>query len=173
MADGKTDRPAKDAESESPEDLEDESSDSTLPPPIGPAEGAASPGGPSIPAAGGSTPSGGGVTTPNLVFGGSTTQTTTDFVSLFVTCSQACTTTFGGTVTVPGASKVYRLSTLSTTLRAGVRTKVTIRFPAKVRTAVRKAISRRKRVTLSLRIGTRNSAGLSRTSTRRIVIRHR
>jgi hypothetical protein len=119
------------------------------------------------------TPSGGGGGVPNLGLGGSTTQTTTDFITFFGTCSQACTLTINGTVSVPGASKVYKLTRLSKVLRAGVRTKITLRFPAKVRTAVRKAISKRKIVTASLKITTRNSAGISRTSNRRIRIKHR
>jgi hypothetical protein len=119
------------------------------------------------------TPSGGGGSAPNLGLGGSTTQTTTDSLSFFATCSQNCTVTTDGNVSVPGASKVYKLTRLSKVLRAGVKTKITIRFPAKLKTAVRKAISRRKVVTASLKITTKNSAGISRTSNRTIRIKHR
>jgi hypothetical protein len=118
------------------------------------------------------TPSGGGNTTPpNVTLGGSTTQFTTDGYSLVLACSQACTVNLGGTATVPGASKVYRLSPKVVRLRAGVRTTVKVKFPRNVAAAVKKAINKNKRVTVKVKLNIRNAAGASRNTTRTIVLK--
>jgi hypothetical protein len=123
---------------------------------------------------GGFNPSGGGAGgLANVGLGGATTQNNPGLVTFFATCSQACTLNVGGTVSVPGAAKTYRLTSRNVQLRAGVKTKVTVRFPAKVRNAVRKAINRRRTVTVGLKLTPKNAAGASRASTRRIRIRHR
>ena len=118
------------------------------------------------------TPSGGGnPTPPNVTFGGSTTQYTTDGYSLVLVCTQACTVGLGGTANVPGASKVYRLPIKYVSLRAGVRTTVKVKFPRKVAAAVRKAVSRNRQVTVRVALNIRNAAGASRNSSRTIFLK--
>jgi spore coat-associated protein N len=117
-------------------------------------------------------PSGGGSPAPpNVTLGGSTTQFTTDGYSLVLACSQACTVNIGGTANVPGASRVFRLPNKAVSLRAGVRTTVKYQFPRAIALAVKKAIARNKRVTVSVKLNIRNAAGASRNSARTIVLK--
>jgi hypothetical protein len=131
---------------------------------------------------GGTTTSGGGGTTTSgtggvagapaiLKLGGLLTQHNPALVTFFATCNQKCGLVITGTVSVPGASKVFRLTKSTRTLLAGRKTKVTYRFSTKVRNAIRKAIRRHKTATVSLRLTTITTANVSKTSTRLIRIK--
>ena len=123
------------------------------------------------PEGGGLTPSGGGVqTAPKLLMGGSTTGSDPGAVSFTAICDRACSLTVGGTVSVPGAARVYRLGKVVKSLRPGVKINVRIPFNRTTRNAVRKAMSKGKRSTVRLTLTVRNGSKVS-TSHRTIVIR--
>jgi hypothetical protein len=89
-----------------------------------------------------------------------------------LTCTQQpCLVDTTPTVSVPGTSSVYRLRTFRKSLRKGVRTKITVIFPARVRTAIRRALAKRRVVTVRLKIVTRPSGGPTKTMYRTIRIR--
>jgi hypothetical protein len=98
------------------------------------------------------------------------TQTDTSKVSFTAVCDRACSLAVRGTLTVPGSAKVYKLKSVATTLRPGVRVTVRLPFPKAARTAAAKAVKRGKRATLSLTMTVRNGAG-AWTMRRTVVIR--
>jgi hypothetical protein len=93
------------------------------------------------------------------------TWSDTSKVSFTAVCDHACTLTVGGTITVPGSAKVYKLKTVKKTLPAGVRATVRVPFPSAAVKAARKAVKRGKRVTLRLTMTVRNG-----TTTRRTIV---
>jgi hypothetical protein len=95
------------------------------------------------------------------------TQTDTSKVSFTAVCDRACSLAVGGTLTVPGSAKVYKLKSVAKTLRPGVRVTVRLPFPKAARVAAAKAVKRGKRATLRLTMTVRSGAGawtLRRTS---------
>jgi hypothetical protein len=116
---------------------------------------------------------GGGTTTPAAApsFPPAPASTTAAGVATTVACAEACAITTSGTVTVPGAARVYRLATRTTRLtRAG---RVTIRTPVPkaARAAVRRAIRQGRRVEARVRVQVRTSSGTTRTKTQRVRLR--
>jgi len=72
-------------------------------------------------------------------------------VLAWVTCATACRTTVSATVRIPGRRKALRLKAARLRPRAGVRTKVRLRLPARVVRAAMAARTKRRAVTVSLR----------------------
>jgi uncharacterized membrane protein YgcG len=77
-------------------------------------------------------------------------QKLSDGVSLVGVCTKACRVTLTGSVKVPGVKKAFSLSKVTGDMRAGVRTKLKLKFSKKARSAIKKALARRKRVTVSI-----------------------
>ena len=113
---------------------------------------------------------GGSKGAPKLTLKLPKTQTDTSKVSFTAVCDRACSLAVGGTLTVPGSAKVYKLKSVAKTLRPGVRVTVRLPFPKAARTAAAKAVKRGKRATLRLTMTVRNGAG-AWTLRRTIVIK--
>jgi hypothetical protein len=95
-------------------------------------------------------------------------STDTSQVSFVAICDKACTLTAGGTLTVPGSAKVYKLKTVRKTLRAGVRATVRVPFPSAGSKAARQVVRRGKRATVRLTMTVRN--GTASSTTRRTIV---
>jgi hypothetical protein len=119
------------------------------PAPPGPGPGP-SPGGP-----GGSNP------VVTLTVAGASTQKAlkAKAISLRATCDQACTLTASGTLTIPGASKTYRLKSVRRSLSAGKRVTLKLRLSTKVIRTARRALRSRKRIRARVRLVAQNSNG--------------
>ena len=76
-----------------------------------------------------------------------------------------CTATFSGGVSVPGASKSYSLTKVTTSLRAGRTTTVKLKLSSKVGKAVQKALAKHKKVTATLQATVRGSQASSQRVT--------
>jgi len=72
-------------------------------------------------------------------------------VLAWVTCATACRTTVSAMVRIPGRRKALRLKAAKLRPRAGVRTKVRLRLPARAVRAAMAARTKRHAVTVSLR----------------------
>jgi hypothetical protein len=92
----------------------------------------------------------------------------TSQVSFVAVCDRACALTVGGTLTVPGAAKTYKLTTVKKTLKAGVRVTVRVPFSKAARTALAKAVKRGKRASVRLTMTTRS--GTASSTTRRTIV---
>jgi hypothetical protein len=92
-------------------------------------------------------------------------QKLSDGVSLVGVCTKACRVTLTGSVKVPGVKKAFSLSKVTGNMRAGVRTKLKLKFSKKARSAIKKALARRKRVTVSIAATVKGS-----TKTQRLTI---
>ena len=103
---------------------------------------------------------GGSKGAPKLTLKLPKTQTDTSKVSFTAVCDRACSLAVGGTLTVPGSAKVYKLKSVAKTLRPGVRVTVRLPFPKAARTAAAKAVKRGKRATLRLTMTVRSGAGV-------------
>ena len=113
---------------------------------------------------------GGSKGAPKLTLKLPKTQTDTSKVSFTAVCDRACSLAVGGTLTVPGSAKVYKLKSVAKTLRPGVRVTVRLPFPKAARTAAAKAVKRGKRATLRLTMTVRSGAGVL-TLRRTIIIK--
>ena len=113
---------------------------------------------------------GGSKGAPKLTLKLPKTQTDTSKVSFTAICDRACSLAVGGTLTVPGSAKVYKLKSVVKTLRPGVRVTVRLPVPKAARTAAAKAVRRGKRATLRLTMTARSGAGVL-TLRRTIVIK--
>jgi hypothetical protein len=83
-------------------------------------------------------------------------------------CDEACTLIATGTLSVPGASKVYRLRRARRSASAGTRVMLRLKVPRKAVSAARKALRRGRRVQARVTIVALDAAGNRRTATRRI-----
>ena len=90
---------------------------------------------------------------------------------LRASCDQACTLTASARITIPGASKSYRLKSLKRSLGAGKRVTLRFKLAGKVYKAAKRALAKRKRVSATVNLIAKNPAGGQRTS--RHVIRFR
>jgi hypothetical protein len=63
-----------------------------------------------------------------------------------VACNEPCTVVAGGTISVPGAARVFRLRRATRTLAAGARARIKVRITKRTRRALRRALARRRRV---------------------------
>jgi hypothetical protein len=87
-----------------------------------------------------------------------------------VTCDQACALTASTRLSVPGASKTFRLKSLKRSLLANRRATLKVKLSTKVIRAARRALAKRKTVRATVDLRTSNSGGLSK-STKRIRIK--
>ena len=85
-------------------------------------------------------------------------------VTVTAVCTKACTATLTGSVKVPGVKKAFSLTNVTSTLRAGVRTTLTLKLSKKARSAIKKALGKRKRVTVSIAGTVQGGSGPQRLS---------
>ena len=99
-------------------------------------------------ASSGSQPAGaaGGAADKTVSLGAITAKSKQDIDKLSITLNagEAVKVKLSGSVNVPGASKVYRFKSVSKAIGAGVKTKLSLKLPAKGRKAVKKALKRKK-----------------------------
>jgi glucose/arabinose dehydrogenase len=67
-------------------------------------------------------------------------------------CNEACTVVAGGTITVPGAARVFRLRRTTRTLATGTRVRIRVRLRRRTRAHVRRALARGRRVRARVRV---------------------
>jgi hypothetical protein len=97
-----------------------------------------------------------------------TSSSNTSQLAFVAICDRACTLAVGGTLTVPGAAKVYQLKPVTKALKVGVRVTVRVPFSRAARQALAKAVKRGKRASVRLRMTTRS--GSASSTTRRTVV---
>jgi hypothetical protein len=84
-------------------------------------------------------------------------------VSVRVTSDETGTATTTGTISVPNASKVYRLKRVTTALRRNVATKLELRIPKKARKPIARALKKRRKLRARLTIVVADAAGNTTT----------
>ncbi|MDX6669069.1 MAG: spore coat-associated protein [Solirubrobacteraceae bacterium] len=80
-------------------------------------------------------------------------QKLSDGVNIMAVCTKACIVTLTGSVKVQGVKKAFSLTKITGSIRAGVRTKAKLKFSKQARSTIKKALARRKRVTVTI-VGT-------------------
>jgi hypothetical protein len=130
----------------------------------GPTGGGPTGGGPTGGAPTGTSPP--DTTRPGTTLGGKKTQKL-DKLAVTVTLAEAGTVSAGGTVQVPGASKVYRFKKAKKSARKGQRVKLRLKLSRKARRAVKRALRRRK-LKAKIKITATDKAG-NKTSKRKTI----
>jgi len=123
---------------------------------------------------GGTTPppsGGGNAKVVTLKVGGSSSQKALRKKAIIVTatCDQACTLTASGSLSIPGASKTYRLRSVKRSLAAGKRVTLKLKLSSKVIKTAKRALRKHKRIRATIRLTAKNSAG-TKTSRKSIRI---
>jgi hypothetical protein len=85
------------------------------------------------------------------------------------TCDQACTLAASGSLSIPGASKTYRLRSVKRSLAAGKRVTLKLKLSSKVIKTAKRALRKHKRIRATIRLTAKNSAG-TKTSRKSIRI---
>jgi hypothetical protein len=96
-----------------------------------------------------------------------------DVDKLFVAAAmgESGTLSAGGTVSVPGASKVFKLKAVTATAVPAVTVKLKLKLPAKALKAVKKALKRKKKIKAKIRITAKDSAGNTKVENRTIALK--
>ena len=107
---------------------------------------------------------------PALKLGGRTKQKVLRqrAVLVRVEVNEASTVAARGTVSVPGAGKVFRLKKASKQLAAGAKATLKLKLPKQASRSFRRALARRTRLTARLTITAKDSAGNTRSAKRKI-----
>ena len=87
-----------------------------------------------------------------------------DKLSLTLNPGEAVKVKLAGTVSVPGGAKVYRFTTVSKSVGAGTKTKLTLKLAKKGKKAVKRALKRKKKLKAKLTLTVTDSAGNSKTT---------
>jgi Glucose / Sorbosone dehydrogenase len=85
-------------------------------------------------------------------------------VVIGVACNEACTVVAGGTISVPGAARVFRLRRATRTLAAGVRARIKVRITNRTRRPLRRALIRGRRVRARVNVRATDLAGNARSN---------
>ncbi len=117
-------------------------------------------------------PSGSGNGRPKYTLGLPGNSSDASRLSFMAICDRACTLTVGGTLSVQGTRRAYRLRSVTQRLKPGVRFTIRVPFSATARRALAKALKQGKRGTAKLTVTIRNGSASS-TSRRTIVIRRK
>jgi hypothetical protein len=93
--------------------------------------------------------------------------------NLFVTASmpESGTIAVGGTVSVPNASKVFKLKTVSVKTLPGATMKIRVKLSSKALKAAKKALGRHRKVRANLSITARDAAGNTKTEKRSVKLK--
>jgi hypothetical protein len=129
---------------------------------------------PPDPPSGGTTPppsGGGGSKIVNLRITGHRSQKALrkKAVIISATCDQTCALTASGSLSIPGASKTYRLRSVKRSLSAGKKVTLKLKLSKKVIRTAKRALRKHKRIRATIRLTAKNSAG-TKTSRKSIRI---
>jgi hypothetical protein len=102
---------------------------------------------------------------PTERLSGKSTQKLGKTVAVTVSCSEACTATATGTLS---AGKVYRLAKSSRPLRAHHKLTLKLKLSARLRTAVRRALARHRKVRVKVKVVVKDAHGNRTSKTRTI-----
>jgi hypothetical protein len=94
-----------------------------------------------------------------------------DKLTVAASMGEAGTLTATGTVSVPGASKVYKFKTATANAAAGVKVKLKLKLPKKALKAVKKALKRHKKVKAKLTITAKDTAGNTKVEKRTVALK--
>ena len=108
------------------------------------------------------------VVAPKATLSGAKTQKAGSSVSVTVRCDEACVVNASGTVSVPGAAKVFKLGKARRSIRAGGKAKLKLKVSKKARRAIRKALRRKRKVRATIKLRIADSAGNTRRPSRKI-----
>ena len=111
---------------------------------------------------------------PEATLGGRRVQRLGRWVAVVVTCEagdEACLVLAKGTLSVPGATRAFKLRPAGTRLPNGTQAKLRLRITRKARRAARGALRANRRVRAKLSVRVADAAGEARTLTRRIRLR--
>ncbi len=111
------------------------------------------------------TPSGGAADADKVVSLGAITASKSqdvDKLSITLNAGEAVKAKLSGSVSVPGASKVYRFKTVNKSVGAG-KTKLSMKLAKKAKRAVKKALKRKKRLKAKLTLVVTDNAGNAQT----------
>ena len=104
-------------------------------------------------------PSPGGGGTPRLSFAGARKAQKVDKLGLTVLVNEIADVTVTGSVSVPGASKVYRIKRATKRVAADKRTRIGLKLSKKARKAITKALKRGRRLKAKLQVTAKDLAG--------------
>jgi hypothetical protein len=107
-------------------------------------------------------------TPPIATLSGKKTQKLGKSVSVTVSCSEACAATATGTLSVPKASKAYRLKKTKKSIAAGGKVKLRLKLSTKARKAATRALKRHNRVKAKLKVTVADGRA-NKTSKRRTI----
>ena len=91
------------------------------------------------------------------VLTGSKTQDI-DKLAITVKVNEAGKVTVGGTVSVPGASKVYRFKSVTRTVKANTKTKIKLTLASKAKKAAKRAMKRKKKLKARITVTAKDAA---------------
>jgi hypothetical protein len=109
---------------------------------------------------------------PPSKLSGSTTQRAGSTVGVIASCgAEACTAVASGNVSVPGASRVYRLRPVERSVAAGRKAKLKVGVPKKALRAIRAALRHNRKITAKLTVRAADKAGNVRTKRRSVTLK--
>ena len=112
------------------------------------------------------------VTAPTAALSGAKTQKAGKSVSVTVACDEACVASASGTVSVPGAAKVFKLGKAKKkSIRAGGKAKLKLKVSKKARRAIRKALRNKRKVRATIKLRVADTLGNATRPTRKIRLR--
>jgi len=80
-------------------------------------------------------------------------------IAVWITTNEATTVTARGSLSVPGAARLYRLRSATAKVVANKRERLILRLSRKARRAARRALQRRKRPRVRVSVALRDAAG--------------
>ena len=92
-------------------------------------------------------------------------------VLVTVAVNEASAVSAKGTVSVPGASKVFRLRKATRDLKAGAKATLKLKLPKQASRAFRRALARRVKLTARLTVTARDTAGNTRSAKRTVSLK--
>jgi hypothetical protein len=109
---------------------------------------------------------------PVATLKGPLTQTAGSSIGVTVSCgAEACTAVASGSVSVPGAARVFRLRPATKRVAAGRKANLRVRVPKKALAAIRGALQHQSKVTAKLAVRVKDKAGNARTRRRSVKLR--
>ena len=109
---------------------------------------------------------------PKPRLSGPLTQTAGSAIGVSVSCgAEACTVVASGSVSAPGAARLFRLRSVKRAVAAKHRARLKLRVPAKAQRAVRAALRHDRKVIARLTLRVTDKAGNSRIRHRRVKLR--
>lgn len=88
-----------------------------------------------------------------------------------MTCDEPCTVTASASLSVPKASKNFKLKKVKRTLAANKRTKITLKISKRTAKAAKRALRKGKRVTATVNLIATDAAGNATKAKRKIKVK--